>query len=321
MAQPGGMDAFLIQMAAAQQQIAEVLGHVAQNNAGGGSAGLKPKLPTYEGKRGVDNVRKFRAQIETACDATNTNVHRRVAIASSQLRGAAAEWWFTKVQQEGQEWARSLSPDQFFQLLEETFQPDNHSSYVYNQLEKLRQTKEIYDYINEFSNLANQLNGIVNDFILIRQFIKGLKPQTKYQVTANNPISLQETFKIATHYDQAFNAVNAELRNRNANNVQRHTYNRQHVPQRPQQQSGSTPMEIDQLGMRQRQFNGDMSKVLCYACKNYGHYAHSCPNKKKKMQVNDLEVCETEVQHTLEEEIDTDTDCDDQSGNDLLPFM
>lgn len=331
MAQHLTPEVFFVQMAHTQQQIADVLGAMQQNNAGGGnSSGLKPQLPTFEGKRGVDNVRKFRAQLETACDATNTRADRRVAIAAAQLRGTASEWWYSLSQVEGRDYIQSLSFDEFFQLLEENFMPDNYLEYVFSELETCRQTRDIYDYINRFSNLANQLNGVVNDFVLIRQFTKGLKPQTQYQVKANNPQTLQQAFSVATHYDSAFTSVHADLRRKQQNRQIPTQYNRQTPRQQPrtQQFNTPTPMELDQLQMEldqlklQQQFNQKqqkkLSEVQCYKCKEKGHYAYNCPKKQGNVRVNNAEL--EEEQQEFERE-DVNSDCDD-SGNDmLLSFM
>lgn len=324
MAQHVNAEAMLAQMVHTQQQIADVLGAMQQNTAGGGnSSGLKPQLPTFEGKRGVDNVRKFRAQIETACDATNTRADRRVAIAAAQLRGAASEWWYSLIQVEGRDFAQFLSIDEFFRRLEENFMPQNYLDYVYGELEACKQKGDIYEYINRFSNLANQLYGLVNDFVLIKQFTKGLKPQTQYQVIARNPTTLQEAFNVATHYDSAFMTVNMEMRkHRQQPNRQFTTlYNRQ-TTQQPK--TGPTPMEMDALRMRQQQqFNNgqkpkDLTDVQCYGCKEMGHYAYNCP-KKTKVRAN-----EVELQQDDHSDIERGNDLDygsDPSGNDGLPFM
>ena len=328
MAQQINPDAFLVQIAHTQQQIADVLGAMQHNNAGGGnSSGLKPQLPLFYGKRGEDNVRKFRAQIETACNATNTRIDRRVAIATAQLRGAASEWWFSLLQVEGRDYAQVISMDEFFQLLEENFMPDNYSEYVYNALEKLQQTSNIYDYIDKFSNLANQLHGIVNDFVLIRHFTKGLKPQTQYQVKANNPQSLQQAYNVATHYDSAYTAVHADMRRRQQQRPTQH--NRPQVTQQHRTQPTTnmpTPMELDQLKMQQQRFNGQGQKasvniadIECFKCHQKGHYAYKCPNKKGNLRVNDVEL-EEQQQHEEENE-DVNSDCEDPGNDMLLSFM
>ena len=37
-------------------------------------------------------------------------------------------------------------------------------------------------------------------------------------------------------------------------------------------------------GTKQQDGEKDMSKVICFACQKFGHYARQCPNKKKKKQ-------------------------------------
>ena len=37
-------------------------------------------------------------------------------------------------------------------------------------------------------------------------------------------------------------------------------------------------------GTKQQDGEKDMSKVKCFACQKFGHYAGQCPNKKKKKQ-------------------------------------
>lgn len=307
-----------IQLAQGQQQMAEVLGQLhGQRQAGGGnSSGLKPSLPIFHGRQGVDNVRKFRAQLQTACDATGTPKERQVAIAAAQLRGQASEWWFSLTQLKGVTWTKEVTIDEFFLLLETNFTPHNYNRYILREMRNCRQNRDIHDYINRYSTLANQLS-VASEFDKVWTFVDGLKPQTRYQVEAHAPETLQEAYRLATNYDSAFSSVHASVGRRTQDNNKEHktpTY------QRANQTPTSQPMDVDAFTVNQGRPKRDMSKVVCHNCKETGHYQYHCPNKTGQDRSVRAHNVEADVQDS-DPDADNHSDDDWPTGNEALPFV
>lgn len=259
------------------------------SDAKGSNSGLKPKYPVFEGRQGIDSVEKFKTQVLFNCLATNTtNETQKVAIAASQLRGQAAEWWQVLCVTKGLTWAQNLTFNEFFELLDKQCKSDNHERNLSKQLKACRQTKDVHDYISRFSLLANQLS-VTSDFDKKWIFIEGLKPSTRFQVEGYNPRDLNEAFRVATNYDSAYNSMHPTQRS----NFVSSRYGRDHT-RHMHRETKPVPMEVDMMEQSTQgsRFNKtgaktrDLSRVKCYNCGEFGHYKSQC--KKNHIRANNI---------------------------------
>lgn len=154
------------------------------------------ELPIFKGRYGIDNARKFAFQIKQACTASGvTNNNQIMAIAACQLRGTASDWWFGyTLQHKGN--TDSMQADDFFRLLEENYPPPS-ALYLCEKLIRVKQTKDIHDYIYRFGLIAYQLSEM-SEAEKVSLFINGLRdPQTRLVLQMTSWKSLNHVFTAA----------------------------------------------------------------------------------------------------------------------------
>jgi hypothetical protein len=164
------------------------------------------------------------------------------------------------------------------------FVPVNHVRQLQGKYASLRQTGTVSEYTTKFSDIAMQLseNGMVMpNLMLIGDYIRGLKPQTRLQVEIENPQTLNDAARIATTYDTLrfgkFTSFNG----------------RYETTSRSPFASASTtsydvgePMQLDSLSFKTKASLNKLSiderahlrKLgACFKCRQPGHLARNCP--------------------------------------------
>ena len=125
----------------------------------------------------------------------------------SQLEGTAAQWQnFLDMEvlqqrraplQAWREWAAELVA---------RFEPMNALERARNQLDSLRQTTTVLQYVREFQRLMFQIPLMTREEALHR-FIRGLKPELQYQLTAQNPPTLEDAILLAERLDVLYKST------------------------------------------------------------------------------------------------------------------
>ena len=252
---------FLQNYVVQQQQLQQQQQQLPHGNADGTRLGLKPKLPLFKGRLGVDSIAQFVADLETAFEATGvTSDRKRIYIAASCLEGTAKQWWFARTQLPGHNLDNVTWKD-FIALLREQYLPTNYATTLRERLRYCKQRNSVHGYTTEFCSIAHQITTMSEDDKVFN-YIQGLRQQTASWVLTGKPRSLQAAIDRAMEYDSAY------FRDRTAGRQIRQDFI----------QSRDDGMEVDALNMN----NGARAKGTgCYHCGQQGHFKRNCPALSK----------------------------------------
>ena len=170
---------------------------------------MKPNKPgPYEGKRDSLVVETWLYQVDVYLNllpVANPNVvvndETKVMIATTLLKGHAANWWYMLVQsgQAPNQW------ENFKAALRNEFVPQNSERRNRDKLRVLRQTASVAGYLTAFRNLVIAIPGM-NEAEKLDRFTAGLKNEVKIEVLKANPVDLNTASQIALNVDNAIYA-------------------------------------------------------------------------------------------------------------------
>lgn len=243
-----------------------------------------PKPDTFSGDRsGKENVEEWLFVASTYLTACGVTADLdRLTIATGYLRGAALTWW-RRINQPGAP-NRISTWDGFCNGMRHTFQPINPAETARDKLAGLRQITTVRQYATLIRNTALDIPSITDDELKDR-FIRNLKPATRTEVRMRNPASFEQAVELAERYD-----------------AMRYNFprSRQTIPFG--NGNGPSPMELGAMtdsrsrpngnngnGQRRPKLDPALQKQLikegkCFYCRQPGHLAINCPEKKKQQQ-------------------------------------
>lgn len=167
---------------------------------------IKPSKPeAFEGRRDALHVNTWLYQVEmylNVCQMNNPQQliaeNMKVSVASTLLKGTAANWWFILVQsgQAPGQW------DEFVNCVRTEFIPQDSIRRARDRLRGLVQRTSVSAYLNQFRNIVIAIPGM-NEGEKLDRFCTGLKPQVRLEVMKGNPENLADASKIALNVDNA----------------------------------------------------------------------------------------------------------------------
>jgi hypothetical protein len=201
------------------------------------------------------------------------------------LEGEAAVWFRYHYPEAT---ATNLTWDVIRSAIRLYFVPVNHVRQLQGKYASLRQIGTVNEYTTRFSDTAMQLaelGMIMPNQMLIGDYIRGLKPQTRLQVEIENPQTLNDAARIATTYDTLrfgkFIPGRYETTSRSPFATATTT----------SYYDGSEPMQIDYLSPKTKSSLEKLSvderahlrKLgACFKCRQPGHLARNCPTTQNK---------------------------------------
>ena len=163
------------------------------------------KPEAYDGRRDALQVNTWLYQVQMYLHVSQMNnpqqaidENMKVTVASTLLKGTAANWWFMMVQsvQAPGTW------DEFCAAVRNEFIPQDSVRRARDRLRGLVQKTSVAAYLNLFRNIVIAIPGMSEGEKLDR-FCAGLKPQVRLEVLMGNPETLCDASKIALNVDNA----------------------------------------------------------------------------------------------------------------------
>ena len=132
---------------------------------------------------------------------------KMLRIAASYLDGAALQWW-TDTARDLEALGIELTYDLFVDNCVKRWGGINIQEKVRSQLDRLRQTKSIGEYNNEFQKLFSHVSGeYSSEDFKIHEYVKGLKPNLQVQAAVMKFETVQECMAAMTRCEDALNTA------------------------------------------------------------------------------------------------------------------
>ena len=243
-----------------------------------------PKPDKFDGGKRPKDAEEWLFVIDNYLNASRVTLDiERITVASGYLTGPALTWWRSLQDKHPPE--RPTTWKDFQQTLLNTFRSINPVENARDMLARLRQTTSVRQYATAMRDAALTIASITDDELKDR-FIRGLKSATQMEVRMRAPATFAEAVQLAERYD---NLRYATMRS-----------SHQASPFRGGGSNGPAPMELGAAvdakysspahnGNQRRpprltpQLRQQLIKEgKCFYCRQPGHMALDCPEKKKK---------------------------------------
>lgn len=274
------MSAMAAKITALEQQLQTVQLGAAAANASAHRLKL-PKPPETNGT--VPSAINWCYKMETYLQAQNTDLNQpgTVTYAASFLKDSALNWWL-RCQQEVAAGKRQpfATWGAFKQEFIDTFTPVKPDYDARNKLDRLSQTRSVFDYASRYNTLMLELPNM-DEADRVHFFIRGLKPEIRMHVTLRKPATLHEAVELAIQADGLLWGM--QKGRKPSDFAPRSNYSGQRQPM----DSAPTPMELgsmeheDDVPSEMYVMEGRRKVLRCYYCQRAGHRIADCMIKKK----------------------------------------
>lgn len=259
-----------------------------------------PKIPLYTGKpeeveihvwkRSIDQHFKFMEKYQKL----KIDDEDQVTLAASTLKGRAMTWWENQHRIHGDEIHKAYpNVKSLSEAMQKYFEPPMQKVRIIREkYRNARQRTTVSQYNDYFMDLRIQLEKDLPETEVIDDYLRGLNPEIAIKVEEDEPDTLEKAMAIALRKER-FTKLTSQDRDRRKNkdviakNKDKETptvIETKIIPKVEQPQPDLRRSER----LKDKKNNRDMSKVQCFACEQFGHYAAECQNQKKNEKLNKL---------------------------------
>ena len=250
------------------------------------SISLRPdKPPTFSGRTGerADTLLFINVQYFSAVGLLDPA--QQIIHAASRFRDNAAVWWQHLQQLILRGLRQSIDNwDTFQAAMLAEFQPMDNIKTARDKLADLSQRTSVATYASCLRDLAIQIPDL-SPGDLLHKFNRGLKPNIRREVELRDPTTLDEAIKLAERVDTIDYSMHRSSRRPPAFHRPSTGYNgpvpmelgaMEYSSQARRTSNGPGPRYNKQTSFGAPERRRDMTKVQCYNCQGYGHFARDC---------------------------------------------
>jgi hypothetical protein len=245
------------------EQIAET------RREGGGTASLRPGAPwPFFHAEANENVRHWIRTMESAFKAHKIADGDRVTNAGLCMKDKAAQWINGLPRlPDGEAFA---TWEDLCKAILMRFEPANYQRQLRRQLDTMKQTGSVAQYISEYNSVLSQIDAIL-EIDKVEKFLKGLREDIRYEVDRANSETLSATIQLAENTERALAWSKAQ----------------QDGDARPSTTNDGSARASSPSAHGGSGRNGQPShQRRCYNCNETGHKAYDCPRPRTEQGKN-----------------------------------
>ncbi len=240
-----------------------------------------PKPPESNGTNPSAINWCYKMETFLQAQGVDLNLPSTVIYAASFLKDSALNWWL-RYQQDVASGKRQVFADwaSFKTEFIDAFTPVKPDYDARNKLDRLSQTRSVFEYASHFNMLMLELPNM-DEADRVHFFIRGLKPEVSMHVTLRKPVTLHEAVELAIQADGLLWSMRKGRKPPNYTPRPNYTVHKQPVD------SGPTPMELGSLehggGGDQAELNftqGRRKTIKCFYCNRAGHRIADCRKRQ-----------------------------------------
>lgn len=276
----------------------------------------KPSM--YDGERKARTLDNWIYSVNQYCRNYGLEDAEAIDVAVSFLEGTALQFWRMYEKDDGYLSIRDLND--FFSAIRNKFFPVDYVRNLREKLSRLKQKTSVSQYNQVFDETLFQLpSDEYTEKDMLFNYISGLKPEVKIQVSISKPKNLTDAQATAELCDDViFNARKNTSENSKNNRPQtRRRYEPMDVDniehEKPDGKSYKGYKKNNSRNSNSDNYNSNRS-IECYNCGKRGHIARECWSKKNDNNNNYGK--RTNNTNNIEEEDNSNDESNTESSHD-----